>query len=229
MRILLVEDEADLASVIQTGLTQSGYTVEWTACGADALSLLSGGGYALVLLDVMLPDTEGFRVCETIRRRHDPTPVLMLTARDSVDDRVRGLEAGADDYLSKPFDFRELRARVRALLRRERVNKGKIIEIGDLYVDTEHRQVRRAGKDIALSPREYTLLEALASREGFTVSRETILARVWDDADPASNTVEVYISSLRRKIDGDNPVKLIRTVHGQGYRIDRPPIPESEA
>ena len=228
MRILLVEDEAELASVIEVGLTQSGYTVEWAERGADALTLLAGGGYGLVLLDVMLPDTEGFCVCETMRRRHDPTPVLMLTARDSIEDRVRGLEAGADDYLPKPFDFRELRARVRALLRRERVNKGKVIEIGDLFIDTEHRQVRRAGKDIALSPREYSLLEALASREGFTVSRETILARVWDDADPASNTVEVYISSLRRKVDGDSAVKLIRTIHGQGYRIDRPPMPEGE-
>lgn len=222
MRLLLVEDEPDLAAVVQAGLTQSGYTVEWTERGSDALERLSHGGYSLVLLDVMLPDTDGWRVCEALRRRRDPIPVLMLTARDSVEDRVRGLDSGADDYLPKPFDFRELRARVRALLRRERTNKGKIIEVGDLVIDTERRQVRRGGNEIPLSQREYTLLEALAAREGTTVSRETILERVWEDADTASNTVEVYISSLRRKVDGDSEIKLIRTVHGQGYRIDRP-------
>lgn len=222
MRLLLVEDEPELAAVVQSGLTQSGYSVEWVERGSDALERLSGGGYSLVLLDVMLPDTDGWRVCETLRRRRDPVPILMLTARDSVEDRVHGLESGADDYLPKPFDFRELRARVRALLRRERTNKGKIIEIGDLVIDTERRQVRRGDREISLSQREYTLLEALAAREGTTVSRETILERVWEDTDTASNTVEVYISSLRRKVDGDSDIKLIRTVHGQGYRMDRP-------
>ncbi|MBC8138332.1 MAG: response regulator transcription factor [Fibrella sp.] len=222
MRLLLVEDEPELAAVVQSGLTQSGYSVEWVERGSEALERLSEGGYALVLLDVMLPDTDGWQVCETLRRRRDPVPVLMLTARDSVEDRVHGLESGADDYLPKPFDFRELRARVRALLRRERTNKGKIIEIGDLVIDTERRQVRRAEREIPLSQREYTLLEALAAREGTTVSREMVLERVWEDTDTASNTVEVYISSLRRKVDGDSDIKLIRTIHGQGYRMDRP-------
>lgn len=222
MRLLLVEDEPDLAAVVQSGLTQSGYAVEWVERGSEALERLAEGGYSLVLLDVMLPDTDGWSVCETLRRRRDPVPVLMLTARDSVEDRVHGLESGADDYLPKPFDFRELRARVRALLRRERTNKGKIIEIGDLVIDTERRQVRRGEREIPLSQREYTLLEALAAREGTTVTREMILERVWEDTDTASNTVEVYISALRRKVDGDSDVKLIRTVHGQGYRMDRP-------
>lgn len=222
MRLLLVEDETELATVIQTGLEQSGYTVEWTTHGGDALERLAVGGYALILLDVMLPDMDGWRICETLRRRRDGTPVLMLTARDSIEDRVRGLESGADDYLPKPFDFRELRARVRALLRRERVNKGKVITIGDLVLDTERKRVTRADKEINLSQREYTLLEALAMHEGYTVSRETILEKVWSDLDAASNTVEVYISSLRRKIDGEFDTKLIRTVHGQGYRIDSP-------
>ena len=222
MRLLLVEDETELAAVIAAGLSASGYQVETVGRGADALECLAGGGYGAVLLDVMLPDTDGWRVCETLRRRRDPVPVLMLTARDSVEDRVRGLESGADDYLPKPFDFRELRARVRALLRREQTNKGKIIEIGDLTVDTERKQVRRGNREIPLSSREYTLLEALAAREGTTVSRETILERVWEDTDTASNTVEVYISALRRKVDGDGETKLIRTIHGQGYRMDRP-------
>lgn len=227
MRLLLVEDEPELAAVIAAGLTASGYSVDTVGRGADALEYLSFGGYGAVLLDVMLPDTDGWRVCETLRRRRDPVPVLMLTARDSVEDRVRGLDSGADDYLPKPFDFRELRARVRALLRREQTNKGKIIEIGDLRIDTERRQVRRGNREIALSQREYTLLEALAAREGTTVSRETILERVWEDADAASNTVEVYISALRRKIDGDTDTKRIRTVHGQGYRMDRPAAGEN--
>ena len=222
MRLLLVEDETELAAVVAAGLTQSGYTVETVSRGADALSRLAVGGYGAVLLDVMLPDTDGWHVCETLRRRRDPVPVLMLTARDSVEDRVRGLESGADDYLPKPFDFRELRARVRALLRRDQTNKGKVVVVGDLSIDTERKQVRRGTREIALSPREYSLLEALAVREGTTVSRETILERVWSDADAASNTVEVYISALRRKIDGDNEPKLIRTVHGQGYRMDSP-------
>ena len=228
MRLLLVEDEPELAAVVQAGLTASGFTVDWASTGADALARLADGGYGLVLLDVMLPDTDGWHVCETLRRRRDPVPVLMLTARDSIEDRVRGLESGADDYLPKPFDFRELRARVRAILRRERTNKGKIITIADLEVDTERKQVRRAGREIALSQREYTLLEALAAREGTTVSRETILDRVWEHTDTASNTVEVYISALRRKIDGDSDVKLIRTVHGQGYRMDRPAPTEAD-
>jgi len=222
MRILLVEDEAPIADVVARGLTQSGYQVEIAADGREGLERAENGRYALILLDVMLPKMDGWELCARLREQRITTPILMLTARDSISDRVRGLETGADDYLPKPFDFAELLARVHALLRRDRQHKSRMIRVGDLTIDTGLRLVLRAGQEIALTPREYTLLEALAGHEGQTLTREVILERVWLDDDSCSNTVDAYIRLLRRKIDADHSVKLLQTVHGVGYRLCAP-------
>lgn len=222
MRILLVEDEVELGSVIRDGLVKAHFCVDWVRTGDAALRRTEEGGYALVVLDLMLPHTDGWEVCRRLRARRDLTPILMLTARDSVDDRVRGLELGADDYLSKPFDFKELRARVRALLRRDAQHRGRVIQVADLEIDTGTRQVRRGGREIPLTPRQYSLLEALALREGQVLSREWIQERVWGDSDSYSNTVEVYIGLLRRKIDPEGTERLIHTVHRQGYTLRDP-------
>src|SRR5262249_4782842 len=160
-------------------------------------------------------------VCEELRARRCRTPILMLTARGAVAERVRGLELGADDYLPKPFDFTELLARVQALVRRDRVHKTRVIRIADLEIDTGLRRVMRAGQEIGLSPREYLLLEALASREGQPLTREMIQERVWMDEESYSNTVDVYIGLLRKKIDADHDVRLIQTVRGLGYVLRR--------
>jgi DNA-binding response OmpR family regulator len=223
MRILLIEDEEGIASVIRRGLERARYVVEVEHNGTLGLQRAAEGGWSLILLDVMLPGTDGMTICQALRARRDRTPVLMLTARDAITDRVRGLEIGADDYLPKPFAFEELLARVRALLRRDNVHRASIIEIRDLRVDTIHRRVTRDGAEIPLTPREWSLLEALVANEGRPLSRETILQRVWEDEGrTGSNTVDVYINLLRRKIDADSIDKLIHTVHGVGYMLLRP-------
>lgn len=229
MRILLVEDEASIAEVVARGLTQSGYAVEIAADGRLGLEKAEEGRYALILLDIMLPGLDGWEICARLRAQQITTPILMLTARDAVSDRVRGLETGADDYLPKPFDFAELLARVHALLRRDRLHKTRVIQVADLCIDTTPRQVTRAGKEIPLTPREYSLLEALAGHEGQTLTREVILERVWLDDDSLSNTVDAYIRLLRRKIDADHEVKLLQTVHGVGYRLCVPSTEGAQA
>jgi DNA-binding response OmpR family regulator len=219
----MVEDEAPIASVVKRGLERAGYQVEVADEGLAGWELAKEGGYSLILLDLMLPGLDGLEICRRLRARRDRTPILMLTARDAVSERVKGLEAGADDYLPKPFAFEELLARVRALLRREGVNKSSIIQIRDLEIDTTARRVLRDGEELPLTPREYSLLEALAKNEGRTLTRELVLERVWDDEGrTGSNTVDVYITMLRRKIDADASVKLIHTVHGVGYVLRRP-------
>lgn len=222
MKILLIEDEAGIAKVIQRGLEQARYIVHVAAEGTRGLELAREGDYSLILLDLMLPGMDGWRICEELRACRVRTPILMLTARGAVSDRVRGLELGADDYLPKPFDFTELLARVQALLRRDKIHKTRHIRIADLEVDTGQRRVRRAGREVTLSQREYQLLEALASREGQILTREMIQERVWLDEESYSNTVDVYIGLLRKKIDADHEVKLIQTVRGVGYALRRP-------
>ena len=222
MRILLIEDEEPIAEVVKQGLEQAGYSVSVAHDGVSGLHAAQAARFSLILLDVMLPGLDGWQVCRALRQGRDTTPILMLTARDSVPDRVRGLELGADDYLPKPFDFSELLARVQAVLRREHVHKSRLIQVADLEVDTRLRQVTRAGQEIALTPREYSLLEALAGREGQTLSREVILERIWFDNESLSNTVDVYVGLLRRKIDSGHAVKLIHTVHGVGYLLRAP-------
>lgn len=221
MRILLVEDDDLIAEVIREGLEASYYRVEVASDGDTGLTMALENEYALLILDLMLPGTSGWAVCETLRRARNPIPILMLTARDNIDDRVRGLEIGADDYLPKPFEFRELLARVRALLRRDKIHRTGIINIGDLEVDTRSRRVTRAGQEIHLTPNEYLLLEALAAREGTTLTREYILENVWRDDDSYSNTVDVCIGQLRKKIDAGHEVKLIQTIHRLGYMLRR--------
>jgi two-component system copper resistance phosphate regulon response regulator CusR len=207
---------------------EAGYDVEVAEDGNAGLNLALRGEYALVVLDLMLPGMDGWQICQRLRARRNTVPVLMLTARDAVDDRVRGLEMGADDYLPKPFVFRELKARVLALLRRDRIHKGKTLQIADMEIDTEAQRVTRAGQEIVLTQREYRLLEALATREGHVLSREMIQLQVWRDDESYSNTVDVHISALRRKIDADREVKLIHTVHGRGYTLKGPQSEEFE-
>lgn len=226
MRILLVEDEVPIASVIQKGLAEARFRVDVAHDGNIGLRMATEEPYALIILDLMLPGLDGWQLCEALRARRDATPILMLTARDTVRDRVRGLEGGADDYLSKPFDFAELLARVRALLRRDRLHRTRVIRIADLEIDTAAGAARRAGRDIALTAREYSLLEALAANEGRVLTRELIQERVWMDLDSYSNIVDVHVAVLRKKIDAGHTVKLIHTVHGRGYVLR---VPEEDA
>jgi two-component system copper resistance phosphate regulon response regulator CusR len=222
MKILLIEDEPEIAAVIRQGLEEARYAIDTADNGATGLDLALRESYALIILDLMLPRVDGWQVCQRLRARRNTVPILMLTARDAVDDRVRGLEIGADDYLPKPFAFRELKARVHALLRREMIHKGKTLRIADLEIDTGLQRVTRAGREILLTQREYLLLEALATREGRVLTRDTIQQQVWRDDDSYSNTVDVHVSALRKKIDLDREVRLIHTVHGRGYVLKGP-------
>ncbi len=219
MKILLIEDEAGIANMIRRGLTDASYVVETAADGKTGLEMALSSAYALVILDLMLPKMDGWQVCEELRANRNRVPVLMLTARDNVEDRVKGLDLGADDYLPKPFDFQELLARVRALIRRERIHRSRTIRIADLEMDTAQHRVTRAGAEVKLSHREYELLEALASNEGKVLTREAIQERIWMNEECFSNTVDVYIRMLRKKIDADHFQKLIQTVHGVGYTL----------
>jgi len=222
MKILLIEDEPGIARLIRRGLEDAGYSVEATANGRQGLEMAGEKSYNLLLLDLMVPGLDGWQVCEALRAQGSQIPILMLTARDSVPDRVRGLDLGADDYLPKPFEFPELLARVRALLRRDRVHRARVIQVDDLVIDTGGRRVTRAGIEIGLSHREYELLEALAAHESQVLTREVIQERIWMDEDSYSNTVDVYIGMLRRKIDAGHPRKLIQTVRGLGYTLRVP-------
>ena len=219
MKILLIEDEAGIANMIRRGLTDASYVVETAADGKTGLDMAQSNAYALVILDLMLPKMDGWQVCEELRAHRNRVPVLMLTARDNVEDRVKGLDLGADDYLPKPFDFQELLARVRALIRRDRIHRSRTIRIADLEMDTAQHRVTRAGAEVKLSHREYELLEALASNEGKVLTREAIQERIWMNEECFSNTVDVYIRMLRKKIDADHVQKLIQTVHGVGYTL----------
>jgi len=229
VRILLVEDNADIAEFVQRGLREEHYDVTIVRDGETGLQTAIDELFGLIILDVMLPARDGFSICEELRRRWITTPILMLTARDAVADRVRGLEGGADDYLPKPFDFSELLARVQALLRRDRLHKGRRIVIGDLEIDTRTRRVVRGGQDVPLREREYTLLEALATRAGQILSREFIQEQVWQDDESLSNTVDVHMAQLRKKLDSAHEIKLIQTVYGQGYALKPPSSCRDEA
>ena len=221
MRILLVEDEPRMANVIAKGLREQSYAVDVAEDGEEALYQTSINDYDLILLDVLLPKRDGFEVCREIRARRDSTPILMLTARATIDDRVTGFDAGADDYLTKPFSFRELSARVRALMRRDSQLRPDAFQLDDLIVDSASHRVTRATREIELTAKEYALLEFLARRAGQLVSRSDIAAHVWDDSfDPFSNTIEVYMNRLRKKIDDEHAVKLLHTRRGEGYILE---------
>jgi two-component system, OmpR family, copper resistance phosphate regulon response regulator CusR len=220
MRVLLVEDEPNAAHLLAKGLRELAFAVDVAAEGEEAVYLASINNYDLIILDVMLPLKDGFAVCRELRAAGASVPVLMLTARDDVRDRITGLDSGADDYLVKPFDFHELLARVRALLRRGPSLQPEIIEAGDLQINTRSHSVQRAGQLIKLTAKEYALLEYLARRAGQLVSRPEIAEHVWDENfDPFSNLIEVYIQRLRRKIDEGREPKLIRTLRGEGYLL----------
>lgn len=220
MRLLLVEDEVDAARMLARGLREHAYAVDVAQDGDEALQKLHANPYDAVILDIMLPKRDGLEVCRTIRSRHLATPVLMLTALDQVENRIAGLDMGADDYLTKPFDFGELLARVRALLRRGPALQPTVLRVGDLMIDTRARTVKRGSHRIELTAREYALLEYLARRQGEVVGRADISEHVWEESyDPFSNLIEVYVQRLRRKIDTDPFGRLIHTRRGEGYML----------
>lgn len=219
MRILLIEDEKRIAAFVTRGLEESGYTVECAETGQDGLNRLSEAEFDLLILDLMLPDMDGLLVLEKVRNRNPTLPVLILSARGSLDDRVKGLDLGADDYLVKPFAFIELLARVRAVLRRGQ-SLPERLQAGDLVLDCIRRKVSRAGVPIDLAPREFAILEYLLRNKGRVLSRNMIVEHVWEtDYSGLTNIVDVYIRHLRSKIDDPWPEKLIKTVRGVGYMI----------
>ena len=218
MRILLVEDEPSAARMIAKGLRERAYAVDVAGDGEAALYQSEINDYDLILLDVMLPRRDGLEVCRSLRQAGLSTPILMLTARDTFADRVGGLDSGADDYLTKPFDFGELLARIRALLRRGPVLRSETVMVGDLSLDTRAHRVRRGDREINLTSKEYALLEYLARNAGQVVGRAQISEHVWDENfDPFSNLIDVYVQRLRRKIGDSTSHKLIRTIRGEGY------------
>lgn len=218
MRILLAEDEKDLNSIITRKLTSDGYSVDSCFNGREAIDYLEAAEYDAVILDIMMPQIDGFGVLSYLRQNGKSVPVLFLTAKDSVSDRVKGLDSGADDYLVKPFSFEELAARLRAMTRKKFGMTDNILKVADLTLDTASHTVRRGECEINLSAKEYNLLEYLMRNRGIVLSREKIENHIWNfDYEGGTNVVDVYISYLRKKIDGGRPDKLIHTVRGSGY------------
>jgi len=225
MRLLVVEDETRMAALLRRGLEEDGYAVDVAADGIQGLWQAGEYDYDAIVLDGMLPGLDGFEVCRRIRAAGRWAPVLLLTARDGVQSRVRGLDAGADDYLTKPFAFAELTARLRALLRRGRPERPTVLVVGDLELDPASRTVSRGGRHLELTNKEFSLLELLMRHPGQVFSRDRILEHVWDlGYDPASNVVDQYVAYLRRKVDKPFGCDDIETVRGAGYRL-RLPVP----
>lgn len=223
MRILVVEDDAKLAAVMRQGLRENGFVVDVATDGTMGLEMGLCTAYDAIVLDVLLPRLDGLGVLKALRVRKIPAPVLMLSARGALEDRVRGLDLGADDYLPKPFDFSELLARLRAITRRPAAGPRTVLSLADLELDPAAREVRRGGRRIDLTAREFALLEYLLRRKGIVVTRDMILQNVWDaDYDGGSNLIEVYVNYLRRKVDHDAVTKLIHTVRGVGYVLREP-------
>jgi two-component system, OmpR family, copper resistance phosphate regulon response regulator CusR len=222
MRILVVEDETKAAEFLRRGLTEAGFIVDVAPDGVDGLFMATAFDYALVVLDAMLPGKDGWTVMGELRRLGRRMPVLFLTARSDIADRVRGLDLGADDYLVKPYAFTELLARVRALLRRREVPQPEVLSIADLRVDLHALRAERGGQRLDLAPKEFALLSLLARRAGEVLSRRVIAEQVWDMSfDSDSNVVDVAVRRLRRKVDDPHPEKLIHTVRGMGYVLER--------
>lgn len=218
MRILVIEDEKKLASFIKRGLKENGYAVDVINDGNDGLFQAQETVYDLIVLDVMLPGKDGIYICRQLRKKNIDTAVLMLTARDDVEDKVAGLDAGADDYLTKPFEFSEFLARVRALIRRKTSSTSNQLRVADLELDQVTHTVKRAGKEIKLTSTEYSLLEYLMLNTGHVVTRTMISEHVWnDDFDSYSNVINVYVNYVRKKVDGEFENKLIHSVRGKGY------------
>jgi|SRR5579875_1118785 len=220
MRVLVVEDDREVAGLLRKGLMQEQHIVDLAHDGAEGLSQAEQGNHDVIVLDVMLPEIDGLEIAERLRRGGIATPILMLTARDALSDRLRGFDAGADDYLAKPFSFEELMARLRAITRRgQQVEEDRLV-VGDLMLDRRAHEVTRAGKRLALSPKEYALLEYLMRNEGQALSRTLILERVWDYSfDSFANVVDATIRRLRKAVDEGFDKQLIQTVRGVGYKI----------
>ena len=223
IRVLLAEDDRPLRSAIVRGLQEAGYAVEAVGTGTQALELVTAQDFEAIILDILLPGMSGIEVCRDIRARDERQPILMLTALDSVEQRITGLDAGADDYLTKPFDFGELLARLRALTRRHGEGSAALLTVGDLVIDVRRHEVRRGTRDISLTAREFALLTYLARHAGTVVTRAELMTHVWDDSGPSySNIIDVYASRLRRKIDDGESAALFTTVRGTGFVLEAP-------
>lgn len=220
MKILVVEDNRDMNMLIGKTLKKAGYSVDTCFNGQEALDFLVGAEYDAILLDIMMPKMNGYDFLNEIRRKSINTPVLFLTAKDTVEDKVKGLDLGADDYLVKPFDFDELLARIRAMTRKQSGNRSNIFSIADLTIDTEQRTASRFGISIALLPKEFTILEYLIRNAGIVLSREKIENQIWNyEYSGSSNNIDVYMSRLHKKIDGEFSLRLIHTIRGVGWVI----------
>ena len=220
MRILVVDDDRRLCGIIKRGLLEETYAVDVAYDGEEGEYMAEVSPYDLIILDIMMPKKDGIEMCWELRSKRINTPILMLTARDAVEDRVRGLDAGADDYMVKPFSFNELLARVRALLRREAITKSPEIKLGDLVLDTLTREVRRGDRAIELTTKEYVILEYFMRHPNMVVTRTMLEEHAWDyDFDSMSNLIDVYIRRLRRKLDDDEKESILQTVRGAGYRL----------
>jgi two-component system, OmpR family, response regulator len=220
MRVLIVEDDVKMAALLRRGLTEEGSAADVASSGEDALWMAAANPYEAVILDVMLPGIDGFEVCRRLRKAGVWAPVLLLTARDAVEDRVAGLDGGADDYLVKPFSFAELSARLRALVRRGAPERPAVVSVGDLRLDPATRRAWRGEREVALSAKEFALLEAFMRRPGEVLSRLELLERAWDFAyENRSNVIDVYVRYLREKVDRPFGVESIETVRGAGYRL----------
>jgi DNA-binding response OmpR family regulator len=222
LRILIVEDDQEIVDFLRQGLTESGYQVAAQQNGEDGYLDARYNSYDLIVLDLSLPEMDGIDIAHRLRREGANTPILILTARDTEQEKVLGLDTGADDYMTKPFGFAEFLARVRALLRRDALSHSSVMHFADLHVDTAARRVYRGGREIVLSAREYALLEYLAYHAGQVVTRELLIENVWSDAEIESNVIDVYIGYLRHKIDAPFYPPLIRTVRGLGYSLRAP-------
>jgi DNA-binding response OmpR family regulator len=223
MRIMFAEDDSQLRTAVVRGLREASYAVDQAATGAEAMELVTKREYDAVILDILIPAPDGLEVCRAIRASGSRVPILMLTALDAVSQRIAGLDAGADDYLTKPFDFGELLARLRALVRRNTESLTTPVKVGDLLIDTRRRSVKRGARVIPLTAREYALLLYLAHHSGRVVSRNELMAHVWNDAGTTySNIIDVYASRLRRKIDAGGEPQMISTVRGAGFMLEAP-------
>lgn len=221
MKVLIIEDDKAIAAALQEGLEDEAYAVDVAYDGDEGYRTAAADEYDAIILDIMLPEMNGYEVCQKLRTDGQQTPILMLTARDTGPDIVKGLDTGADDYLAKPFDFEVLLARLRALLRRPAEKLAEVLTVGDLTLDPSAKKVRRADQDISLTAKEYAVLEYLMRHAGMVLSKEQIIAHVWDfDADVLPNNVELFIMFIRRKIDKPFDTKLLHTVPGFGYMIE---------
>ncbi|MBU3978496.1 response regulator transcription factor [Patescibacteria group bacterium] len=220
MRVLIIEDERRLSSVIKKGLVEDGFAVDQAFDGEEGLFLARSEAYDLIILDLTLSKVDGMQICSQLRKKNIKTPIIMLTAKITMEDKIKGLDIGADDYMTKPFSFLELRSRIHALIRRSKQHASSQLSIADLEVDPLKHSVIRAGKQIRLTPKELAVLEFLMHHKQEVVSRTMILEHVWDyNFDGMSNIVDVFIATLRKKIDGGHKQKLIHTIHGVGYKI----------